>query len=103
MGYLYSALWFVMAIVLFVRFRKESIVVYILSAYFVLAGAWWLVDQLVEVDMLNGVYGWILRIVSVVMLISVGVAYVVEKNLKDKKAQTAAAGKNPESALAEAS
>ena len=68
MGYLYSALWFIVAAVLLIRFRKESAVVYILSGYFAFAGVWWLADQLAEADMLSGIYGWILRIVSAVML-----------------------------------
>ena len=42
MGYVYSALWFLTAFLLLCRFRKESVVVYILSAYFVFAGVWWL-------------------------------------------------------------
>lgn len=99
MGYLYSAVWFVVAIMLFVRFRKESVVVYILSGYFAFAGIWWLVDQFAEADMLNGIYGWVLRIVSVVMLVSVLAAYTIEKNLKDKKAQQVSAveqGTDPE-------
>ena len=83
MGYLYSALWFIVAAVLLIRFRKESAVVYILSGYFAFAGVWWLADQLAEADMLSGIYGWILRIVSAVMLIGVGIVYVIEKNLKE--------------------
>ena len=91
MGYLYSALWFIVAAVLLIRFRKESAVVYILSGYFAFAGVWWLADQLAEADMLSGIYGWILRIVSTVMLIGVGIVYVIEKNLKEKKALSDAA------------
>ena len=41
--------------------------------------------------MLSGIYGWILRIVSAVMLIGVGIVYVIEKNLKEKKALSDAA------------
>ena len=44
-----------------------------------------------EADMLSGIYGWILRIVSAVMLIGVGIVYVIEKNLKEKKALSDAA------------
>ncbi len=85
MGYLYSALWFLMAIVLLGRFRKESITIYILSLYFTFAGVWWLVDQFVETDMISGYYSWILRVVSIAMLGITGVAYAIEKGLKEKK------------------
>ncbi len=85
MGYIYSALWFVTAFILLVRFRKESIVIYILSAYFIFAGGWWLTNELIDIDLMGGLYGWILRIVSVVMLIVVAAVYMIEKNLKEKK------------------
>ena len=75
MGYVYSGLWFIMAVVLMTKFRKESKMVYVLSAYFIFAGIWWLTDQLAGVDMLYGTYGWIFRAVSVAALVAAGVVY----------------------------
>ncbi len=69
MGYIYSVLWFLTAAVLVGRFRKESAAIYVLSVYFVYLGSWWLIDELVPVDMLAGSYGWTLRIVSAVALL----------------------------------
>lgn len=84
MGYLYAGMWFIIAIVLIVRFRKESKAVYILSAYFAVMGGWWLANELVSVDLLNGTYGWILRGVSAVALVVAVLAYYREKKMKDK-------------------
>lgn len=79
MGYVYSALWFVISIMLIVRFRKESKVVYVLSGYFAFMGCWWLVNQFVEADLLSGVYGWIFRGVSAVVMAVLIIAYFREK------------------------
>ena len=87
MGYIYSLLWFVTAYILFFRFRKESAVIYILCLYFVFLGVWWLVNQFTSTDMMNGVYGWTLRIVSVGVLAAGGVTYHFEKNRKAKQEQ----------------
>ena len=85
MGYVYSALWFLTAFLLLCRFRKESVVVYILSAYFVFAGVWWLADEMSVTDMMSGTYAWILRMVSVAALLIAAVVYLIEKNIKGKK------------------
>lgn len=79
MGYIYTALWFVLAILLFVKFRKESRIIYVLCAYFLYAGGWWLANQLLEVDLMAGVYGWVFRGISVVMLVMLAVVYISEK------------------------
>ncbi len=68
MGYVYAALWFIIALTLFIRFRKESKAVYLFSAYFLLLSGWWLADELVIVDLMGGFYAWILRGLSVIIL-----------------------------------
>lgn len=79
MGYIYTALWFVVAILLFVRFRKESRIIYVLSGYFFYAGCWWLANQLLEVDLMAGMYGWIFRGISLAMLVLLAIVYLAEK------------------------
>ena len=95
MGYVYSGLWFIMAVVLLTKFRKESKMVYVLGLYFFFLGVWWLADQLAGVDMLHGVYGWVLRGVSLLAIILSGVVYYYEKLHKAKEAD---AGDSTESA-----
>lgn len=79
MGYIYTVLWFITALLLFFKFRKESRIVYVLSGYFIYLGFWWLANQLLEADLMNGIYGWIFRGVSLVMLIILAVVYLLEK------------------------
>lgn len=85
MGYVYSALWFVVAILLIVRFRKESKIIYFLSGYFAVMGAWWLTNEFVAVDLLSGTYGWIFRGISAVVIIVLLMAYFREKRKKSEK------------------
>lgn len=82
MNYLYSGLWFVVAVLLFVRFRKEGKVIYLLSGYFVFMGVWWLADAIMAVDLMSGVYGWILRGVSFVVILILLLMYFRSKNKK---------------------
>lgn len=84
MGYIYSVLWFIMAVVLLTKFREESKTVYVLSGYFMYAGIWWLIDQVTAFDMLHGTLGWIFRIVSVSALVVSGIVYYLEKLQKTK-------------------
>ncbi len=79
MGYVYAVLWFIMAGLLFFKFKNESRVVYILSGYFVFAGCWWLANQFVEVDLMSGNYGWVLRGISLAMLVMLFVTYILER------------------------
>ena len=82
MGYIYSALWFLIAALLIVRFRKEGAVIYVLSVYFIFLGFWWLVNEFLPADMLNGFYGWILRGVS---LLALAAAFFVYRAGKSRK------------------
>ena len=68
MGFVYAALWLVLAGLLYFRFRRQSKVVYPLTAYFLFLSIWCAVNEFVSVDILHGIYGWILRGVSAVML-----------------------------------
>ena len=86
MGYVYAVLWFVVSALLFVKFRKESRIVYVLSAYFVFTGFWWLANQFTEADLMTGSYGWILRGVSLAMLVVLGIVYVLEKQSASRSA-----------------
>ena len=81
MGYVYSALWFIIAMLLFFKFRKESKIVYVLSAYFVFAGVWWLLNEMMKLE--SGVFGSVFRAVSLLMLAALGVTYFLEKRKAD--------------------
>lgn len=87
MGYVYSALWFVIAIILIVRFRKESKIIYVLSGYFAVMGVWWLTNEFVSVDLMNGIYGWIFRGISAVVIVILIIAYFREKRNKESSSE----------------
>ena len=70
MGYIYTVMWFMMALLLYSKFKNEGKIVYILSGYFLFAGVWWFANQLVTTDLMSGTYGLIFRGVSVLALIA---------------------------------
>lgn len=79
MGYVYSVLWFIIAGFLFVKFKNESRIVYVLSGYFLFAGFWWLANQIIELDLMNGVYGWVFRGISLAVLAVLFITYLLER------------------------
>lgn len=84
MDYIYAGMWFLVAIILITRFRKESRIIYVLSGYFAVMGMWWLANTFVSADLLGGTYGWIFRGVSAVVIVILIIAYFREKqNKKD--------------------
>ena len=83
MGYVYAAAWFLVAVVLFVRFRKEGKIIIPISIYFLFLGGWWLANEFVEADLLHGTYAWILRGISVAVIAVCGIFYY-HKRRKDK-------------------
>lgn len=78
-GYLYAAVWFVLAVYLFSVAVRESRFFFLLSAFFVFLGVWALVDELIEPDLMAGVYGWIYRGTAIVVLIICIVRYYFYK------------------------
>lgn len=70
-GYLYTAVWFGIAVYLFVTAirRYRTPILFILSGFMVFLGVWELIDTLSEVSMKSGVYGWIYRGVALAVLI----------------------------------
>lgn len=79
MGYFYTVLWFMMAALLYSKFKDEGKIVYILSGYFIFTGIWWLANQLVVTDLMVGTYGMIFRGVSVLALIFLIFAFFDKK------------------------
>ena len=68
-GWVYAVLWFVIAAYFFYLAVKEDRFFFFLAPFFVFLGAWALADELMTVDLMSGVYGWIYRGVGIVMLV----------------------------------
>ncbi|MBR2176394.1 MAG: hypothetical protein IJ861_05560 [Clostridia bacterium] len=79
MGYVYAVLWIFIAMLLFVRFKKESKIVYPICLYFLFLGGWWLANEFISEDLLKGSYSWILRAVSVGVLTVCIIVYFLER------------------------
>ena len=75
MTYLYIIGFFLIGIYLVVMGVKEYRFLLLPAIYFIFMGIWWSVDIPLEVDLQAGIYVWILRIVSAVVLVVTGVIY----------------------------
>lgn len=82
MGYVYAALWFIVGIILFVRFRREGKIIIPISIYFLFLGGWWLANEFVEADLLHGTYAWILRGISAAVIAVCGIYYFKKRKNK---------------------
>ena len=56
--------------------------VYVLSGYFVIMGIWWLINQMVQIDLMSGVYGWVFRGISALMLVVLVVTYIYDRKIR---------------------
>ena len=85
MEYVYAGIWLLIAIILFLRFRKESHSVYLLSGYFVVLSGWWLANELTEVDLMHGAWSWAIRGVSIAVLSAAVLFYYAERKRQINK------------------
>lgn len=76
MDYLYAAGFTLIGIYLIYYAIKEFRFLLLPGIYFVFLGIWWLASQLTpETDLLGGIYAWILRGISAVVLLVTGLIY----------------------------
>ena len=81
-GYVWAVLWFILAAYLFYLAFKESRFFFIVAPFFIFLGGWALADELLDTDLMAGVWGWIYRGVALIVLIVYGVIYFVSKRKK---------------------
>lgn len=76
-GYIYSAMWLIIAVYLFFTAIKESKFFFLLSGFFLFLSGWYLADELITtVDLFSGVYSWIFRGVALAVLVISAIAYL---------------------------
>lgn len=76
MVYLYIVAFFLIGIYLIVTGIKAYRVLLLPGVYFLFLGAWWLADVLLaDVNLLGGIYSWIIRAVSAVILLITSIIY----------------------------
>ena len=71
MGYLYAAVWLLIAgYLLYTAIRRDRTpILFILSGFMVFMTVWELIDAISPADLKSGVYGWIYRGVALVALV----------------------------------
>jgi len=75
-GYIYSAVWLIVAIYMFYLAVKEHKFFITLGIYFVYMSGWYLANNLIpDVDLFSGIYSWIFRGVSAVVLAICAIVY----------------------------
>ena len=76
MNYFYGAVFLLIGLILMLYMKKENKIFIFIGAYFIILGAWWIVNQLIPaVDIFAGVWGWILRGLGAVTLVVIGIFY----------------------------
>lgn len=76
MEYLYAIGFFIIGIYLIYNAIKEFRFLALPGIYFMFLSIWWIVNKLTpDIDLMGGIFGWILRGISVVVLIITGVIY----------------------------
>lgn len=68
MGYVYAVLWLVVGMILIFKMGRENKSFYAVGGFFVFWGIWQTLDQILEVDLYSGIYGWIHKIIAVAAL-----------------------------------
>lgn len=76
-GYIYSAMWFIIAVYLFCQAFKQTKFFFFLSAFFLYMAGWYLTDTiLTNVNLFEGTYVIIFRSVAGVVLVVSVIAYI---------------------------
>lgn len=76
-GYVYTALWLILAIYMFYLAFKESKFFFVLSAFFAFLCGWYLANELLtDINLFEGYYSLIYRGVALIVLIVCVIAYL---------------------------
>ncbi|MBR1534800.1 MAG: hypothetical protein IJ639_10565 [Ruminococcus sp.] len=79
LSYIYVVLWYVLALYLIYMGVKQDKFYFVPAVFFVFLGTWALVNNLIETNLMVGVYGWIYRGVAILALIVCALKYYFSK------------------------
>ncbi len=83
-GYIYAALWLILAIYLLIQAIKNYKFLYVISGFFFFMFGWYLANELITtVDLFSGIYSWIFKGVAIAVLVVCAVVYLVHKKRSD--------------------
>lgn len=85
-GYVYAAMWLILAVYMFYLAFKHSKFLFVLSGFFLFSFVWQLTDKLIETNLFAPPYSFIYRGVAIVVLIVCIVVYskLRKERLSDK-------------------
>ncbi len=72
MGYVYATAFSLAGVFLLFNAikRKEHRILLVAGAYFIFMGIWWCVNELLpNIDLMGGIYVWIIRLISLLVLV----------------------------------
>ncbi|MBQ4128183.1 MAG: hypothetical protein IJD68_00250 [Ruminococcus sp.] len=78
-GYIYAALWLILAIYLLIQAIKNYKFLFVISGFFFFMFCWYLANELLSIDLFSGVYSLIFKGVAIAVLIVCAVAYLIHK------------------------
>ncbi len=84
MGYLYAGMWALIAVYLFVTAFKVNKILFLGAGLFAFMSVWWLVNELLPVNLFEGVCVVIFRIVVCAALAGFIAAYALSKRKSGK-------------------
>lgn len=79
MAYVYAGMFLIAAVLLVFRLGKENKVFYFAGGLCFYMALWWLLDEILQVDLFHGVWGWVFRIIMAAALVILGAAYFRER------------------------
>lgn len=68
MGYVYAVLWLVVGMILIFKMGRENKAFYAVGGFFLFWGVWQTLNEILDVNMYDGVYGWIHKGIAVLTL-----------------------------------
>lgn len=68
MGYVYATLWFVVGLILIFKMARENKAFFAVGGFFLFWGVWQLLNELLEVNMYDGILGWIHKGIAILAL-----------------------------------
>ena len=84
--WIWIAILFLAAIIIFVQYRKEDKIFYVVSGFFLFWGIWRILDATTQINFFEGVYLLIFRVISAIVLVLMGITYYrLKKSAKPNK------------------
>lgn len=81
MNFVYAGMGFAIGLMLLIFMRKENKAFYFFSFVFLFMGAWWLLDEITNINFFEGEYLIIFRVMMAISIIVAVLVYFKEKKI----------------------